>query len=172
MTNAAAGRLTGHAAIDYAAGRGLVVGKYADPIEGERWGLTVSEARDIAAKDPGLIYLDTLDAPAVRPGFHLVPCPGDAHDSPYKDGCGMCSPRWGVVEVEEAYRSWEARQEAREAQADAAEDEGRFRRQIAALATEAAAAGDTAAIVICDGAFRGDAECRAECRRMLAAGRG
>ena len=52
-------RLTGHAAIDYAAVRGLVLSKYTDPTDEARDGLTVAEAREIARVDPSLIYLET-----------------------------------------------------------------------------------------------------------------
>ena len=51
-------RLTGHAAIDYAAVRGLVLSKYTDPTDEARDGLTVAEAREIARVDPSLIYLE------------------------------------------------------------------------------------------------------------------
>lgn len=29
----------------------------------------------------------------------LVPCPGEAHSNPFIDNCGVCMPRWGLVEV-------------------------------------------------------------------------
>lgn len=51
-------RLTGVAAIEAAESMGLLLGKYADPTEGAREGLTVSEAREVAAEDSGLVYLD------------------------------------------------------------------------------------------------------------------
>ena len=51
-------RLTGLAAIDYAAARGLVLSKYTDPTDEARDGLTVAEAREIARVDPSLIYLE------------------------------------------------------------------------------------------------------------------
>jgi len=28
----------------------------------------------------------------------LIPCPGEAHTNPYIDNCGLCAPRWGLVE--------------------------------------------------------------------------
>ena len=49
--------LTGSAAIEYAEEYGLSLCKYGDPTEGPRSGLTVSEAREVATEDPGLIYL-------------------------------------------------------------------------------------------------------------------
>ena len=41
--------------------------KYADPIEDARLGLSIGEARDIAAEDPGLIYLDTYPSDLTLP---------------------------------------------------------------------------------------------------------
>jgi hypothetical protein len=32
----------------------------------------------------------------------LVPCSGEAHSNPYIDNCGICAPRWGLVEA----RNW------------------------------------------------------------------
>ena len=54
-------RLTGYAAIEYAAECGLTLNKYADPIEAAKRGITVAKARDIAADDPSLVYLDVED---------------------------------------------------------------------------------------------------------------
>jgi len=34
----------------------VALNKYADPIEGERFDLTIEEAEDIAAEDPSLIW--------------------------------------------------------------------------------------------------------------------
>lgn len=48
--------LTGHAAIDHASRHGLTLSKYADPTEGAREGLTVEQAREVAAEDPALIW--------------------------------------------------------------------------------------------------------------------
>jgi len=56
MTNAAH-TLTGHDAIEMAERLGLGLSKYADPVEDARTGLTPDEAREVAAEDPGLIYL-------------------------------------------------------------------------------------------------------------------
>lgn len=28
----------------------------------------------------------------------LVPCPGEAHQNAFIDHCGVCGPRWGLVE--------------------------------------------------------------------------
>lgn len=55
-------RLTARAAIDHAAAHGLTLNKFADPTEGAREGLTVAEAREIAAQDPSLIYCDVPTA--------------------------------------------------------------------------------------------------------------
>lgn len=29
----------------------------------------------------------------------LVACPGEAHSNAFIDNCGVCMPRWGVIEV-------------------------------------------------------------------------
>lgn len=50
--------ITGTAAIEIAEREGLTLSKYEDPMEGAREGLRPSEAREIAAEDPGLIYLE------------------------------------------------------------------------------------------------------------------
>lgn len=54
------GRITGHDAIRYAEERGLTLGKYADPTEDGREGLSAFEAREIAGEDPSLIYVDAI----------------------------------------------------------------------------------------------------------------
>lgn len=51
-------RLTGYDAILYAEERDLVLSKHADPVEGARENLSPDAAREIAAHDPSLIYLD------------------------------------------------------------------------------------------------------------------
>lgn len=51
-------KLTGRAAIDFAELNGLTLSKYSDPTEGARDGLSVEEAREVAAEDPALIYLE------------------------------------------------------------------------------------------------------------------
>lgn len=53
-------RITGYAAIDYAARTGAALRKHADPVDGARE-VSADEARDIAREDAGLIY---VDAPA------------------------------------------------------------------------------------------------------------
>ena len=35
----------------------VIVCKYADPTEGYREGLTLDEAREVAAEDPGLLFI-------------------------------------------------------------------------------------------------------------------
>lgn len=58
---------TGHEAIERAerlSDRRCRLRKYADPVEGARDWLTPDEAREIAAEDPGLIY---LRVPGVQP---------------------------------------------------------------------------------------------------------
>ena len=49
-------KLTGYDAITYAEAHGLKLIKSADAIEGKRYGMSLDEARDIAAQDPSLIY--------------------------------------------------------------------------------------------------------------------
>jgi hypothetical protein len=51
-------RLRGRDAINYAEANDLLLSKYADPIEEDREGLTISEANKVAWEDPALIYLD------------------------------------------------------------------------------------------------------------------
>lgn len=51
-------RYKGQEAIEIAEARGLTLSKHADPIEDAREGLSIDEAREIAAEDPGLIYVD------------------------------------------------------------------------------------------------------------------
>lgn len=57
-------KLTGTAAIAAAEAFGLTLHKYADPTEGERGGITVAEAREIAAQDPRLVWVDAADLAA------------------------------------------------------------------------------------------------------------
>jgi hypothetical protein len=49
--------LIGYEAINYAEANGLTLNKYNDPIEDAREGLSVDEARKVAAEDPALIYI-------------------------------------------------------------------------------------------------------------------
>lgn len=49
--------LTGHDAIDHAEANGLTLSKYADPTEGAREGLSIEDAREVAAEDPNLIWV-------------------------------------------------------------------------------------------------------------------
>jgi len=49
--------ITGRKAIEMAAAQGRTLHKCADPIEGARSGLTLVEAREIAAVDPSLVYI-------------------------------------------------------------------------------------------------------------------
>lgn len=44
-------------ALEDAIARGYRLGKHADPTEPARTGMSVDEAADIAAEDPGLIYI-------------------------------------------------------------------------------------------------------------------
>lgn len=55
-------RITGTDAIEAAVNNdAITLHKYADPTEGERHGLTVDEARQIAREDAGLIWADVAD---------------------------------------------------------------------------------------------------------------
>lgn len=56
--------LTGLSAIEYAEATGGTLRKHADPTEGAREGLNPSEARDVAAQDPSLIFCEITDADA------------------------------------------------------------------------------------------------------------
>lgn len=49
--------LTGFDAIEYADANGLSLSKYQDATEEARDDLTPDEAREVAAEDPGLIWL-------------------------------------------------------------------------------------------------------------------
>ncbi len=71
-TTAQTVRLTGRAALDYAARHGLELCKHSDPTEGAREGLSVDEAERIAREDAELVY---LDAPVV---YRIAP--RDSHD--------------------------------------------------------------------------------------------
>ncbi len=31
----------------------------------------------------------------------MIPCPGEAHDNAFIDHCGVCMPRWGVIQERE-----------------------------------------------------------------------
>lgn len=48
----------GYIAIDYAEETGVVLNKHADPKEGARAGISIDEARRIAAEDPSLIWAE------------------------------------------------------------------------------------------------------------------
>ena len=50
---------TGQAAINFAIANGLNLNKSADPIEDAQFGLSISEAIDVAKEDPALIWVDT-----------------------------------------------------------------------------------------------------------------
>jgi hypothetical protein len=65
MKTSATKTLTGHDAIRYAEIQRVTLSKFADPIEEARDGLTLREAREVAAADPSLVYvkiqIKTLD---------------------------------------------------------------------------------------------------------------
>lgn len=54
--------LTGFDAIDHADENGLTLSKHADPVEGAREGVSVEDAREVAAEDPSLIFLTVDEA--------------------------------------------------------------------------------------------------------------
>jgi len=56
--NATTTKIHGQDAVQFAERTGATLFKYADPIEGEREGLSVAEARDIAFEDHRLIYCE------------------------------------------------------------------------------------------------------------------
>lgn len=45
---------------------------------------------------------------ACRQGFRLVACDGVAHSNAHIDNCGLCAPRWGWVEIPEAFATLDA----------------------------------------------------------------
>ena len=52
-------KIIGHEAIEYKKNHPeMELNKYNDPIEGELFDLSVSEAEDIAGEDPNLIYIE------------------------------------------------------------------------------------------------------------------
>ena len=59
-------RITGIEAILYAEVIGRPLHKYADPVEDERTNLTLTEAHEIAAVDPSLVWCDTHLDPGDR----------------------------------------------------------------------------------------------------------
>lgn len=53
--------ITGYDAIEYAEQTGAELHKYADPTEAARDGLTIADAREVAAEDPSLIWVETTE---------------------------------------------------------------------------------------------------------------
>ena len=53
--------LSSEDAIADAADDGRSINKYADPIEGARFGLTAEEADEVAASDPSLLWVEECD---------------------------------------------------------------------------------------------------------------
>lgn len=62
--------LRGVDAIDYAERTGATLCKYADPTEDAREGLSVEEAREIAASDPSLIWVEDVESVWVLRGIY------------------------------------------------------------------------------------------------------
>ena len=57
---------TGTSAIEYSRATGADLNKYADPTEGARSGLRAEEAERIAREDPGLIWVEVIEAYTAR----------------------------------------------------------------------------------------------------------
>jgi len=83
--------LTGHAAIDHAEEHNLLLCKYADPEEGACDDLTRAEAREVAAEDAGLIWMEdpllpelivTCAVECAQGNAKAVGLPAEPHD-PY-----------------------------------------------------------------------------------------
>jgi hypothetical protein len=56
-------KLTGRAAIDYAAANGLTLNAYSSPIDDARSGLTVDEAREEYRDDLNLLWVEAEESP-------------------------------------------------------------------------------------------------------------
>jgi hypothetical protein len=84
---------SGHAAIEYAESRGLLLSKHADPIEDARDRLSIDEARAVAAEDPSLIYVAT-DSPTEGSYTYTI------FDAPPSMSGGTAWPSHENVEVE------------------------------------------------------------------------
>lgn len=103
MTKDATTRLTGYEAIDFAAAHTLTLSKYQDPTEGPREGLDPEEAREIAAEDPSLIYLEVvrLDAlTALIEGHERHIAPG-SESALWDEYCGRIEDLTGVLPYDE-----------------------------------------------------------------------
>lgn len=62
---------------------------------------SIDQCESCGSKDVGPRY----PKPGPRPGFHFVPCPGEAHSNAHIDNCMLCAPRWGLVEIPTAYEN-------------------------------------------------------------------
>lgn len=57
---------------------------------------------DVAKRGFVLTTRDDRAPTYVRKGFHLVPCPGEAHDPGVGgmiDNCSICAPLWGEIAI-------------------------------------------------------------------------
>lgn len=54
----------------------------------------------------------TMKTKQVKKGYHLIPCPGEAHSNPYIDNCMLCAPRWGLIEVLDGCKTLNEHREA------------------------------------------------------------
>ena len=80
--------LTGYDAIEYAETHGLKLNKYADPTEGARYKLVPERAREIAAEDPSLIWIET---DPTKPTSFDAPFTTIGPDGPVRLGAGAAS---------------------------------------------------------------------------------
>lgn len=107
-------KITGWEAIDYANRNHVALNKHTDPTEGAREGLTVQEAREVAAEDPSLIWVEvermawTARCSCYR-GHESASgrCQArDVHDPTRAPGeaaiCNSCRDHCGNGEVEES----------------------------------------------------------------------
>lgn len=76
--------VTGHDAINIAENLEFVLQKYADPTEVARI-VTVDEAREIAATDPSLIYLDLTGTNIDTESFYMVDGHGNRSKQHFAD---------------------------------------------------------------------------------------
>ena len=93
-------RITGYAAIDYAARTGATLRKHADPEDGARE-VTAEEARAIVREDAGLVYVDAPTAWAqtmtkdrlreLERYFADLAAAGDAGEDPGRTPDGLLS---------------------------------------------------------------------------------
>jgi hypothetical protein len=93
-------KLTGYDAIRYAEAREVTLSKYADPTEDARDGLSPDEAREVAAEDPSLIWVD-ISATSQEPQPLTVTVNGVivvvTHDGLDPDLYTSGIPGWSII---------------------------------------------------------------------------